>query len=51
MSKACTRVEAYGSVDELNCHLGVLVEQLKLESFDHGSLVSRLLVVQHELFL
>ena len=50
MSKACTRVEAYGSVDELNCHLGVLVEQLKLESFDHGSLVSRLLVVQHELF-
>lgn len=45
VSKADTRVEAYGTVDELNSHVGLLLAAVSDESLCHD-----LLTIQRELF-
>lgn len=46
IAKNAQRVEAMGMVDELNCHIGVLIEALP----DSDSLVGTLRRIQHHLF-
>jgi cob(I)alamin adenosyltransferase len=48
-SKADTRVEAYGTVDELNSCLGVVVSQLPILP-NSGNLLAEILKIQNELF-
>lgn len=45
LSKHVTRIEAYGTIDEVNSHIGHLHDLI-----DHADLRSFLLVVQHKLF-
>lgn len=51
VSKGSARIEAYGTVDELNAHVGLLLDLLMQNSFE-GSLEisSSLKLIQHELF-
>ncbi len=46
IAKNALRVEALGTVDELNCHIGILIEQLHHED-DLAALLRR---IQHHLF-
>ena len=46
VAKDHVRVEAYGAVDELNCHIGHAIEACTCEAMD-----AALRVVQHELFV
>lgn len=46
IAKDASRVEAMGSADELNCHIGVLIEYLKQDD----ELVPVLKRIQHHLF-
>lgn len=46
IAKNTLRVEALGTVDELNCHIGVLVETLEADD----TLVDVLRRIQHHLF-
>lgn len=51
ISKAATRIEAYGTVDELNSCVGVLRDHMRLEkAFDGHWLITSLERVQNELF-
>ena len=52
VSKASLRLEAYGMVDELNSHIGVLRDLWAPhdEKFREANLSARLLRIQHELF-
>lgn len=45
------RVEAYGSVDELNSHIGLLAEMVKVSVEDHSDMLSQLKKVQNNLFV
>ena len=47
VSKDNIRVEAYGTVDELNSHIGLLAEMFRVE---HGGYYDELKAVQHNLF-
>lgn len=46
VSKDDVRVEAYGTVDELNSHIGLLAEMLRQQ----GGYYDELKAVQHNLF-
>lgn len=46
VSKASLRIRAYGSVDELNCALGVVISQV-----DEGEVKTWLLAIQNELHI
>ncbi len=46
VAKSALRVEAMGTVDEVNCHIGVLVEQLS----DEPDIAAALARIQHHLF-
>ena len=46
IAKDALRVEALGTVDELNCHIGVLIETLEADD----TLVDALRRIQHHLF-
>lgn len=48
VSKDDVRVEAYGTVDELNSHVGVAIAELEAERF--ADVRADLLRIQHELF-
>lgn len=48
VEKCCPRVEAYGTVDELNAHVGLLGEQV---SGIDGNLSSQLKSIQRQLFV
>ncbi len=51
ISKAALRLEAYGTVDELNSWMGLLRDQLKLETEFHGHWLDQSLErIQNELF-
>lgn len=52
VSKASLRLEAYGTVDELNSHIGVLQDLWAPHDsgFPDSGLAARLLRIQHELF-
>jgi cob(I)alamin adenosyltransferase len=51
VSKAATRIEAYGNVDELNSYVGLLLDHLRREkAFDGHWLLQSLARVQNELF-
>ena len=47
VSKDDMRVEAYGTVDELNSHIGLLAEMIRTQ---HGTHYKELKTVQHNLF-
>lgn len=49
LSKASARIEAYGTVDELNSFIGLLRDSL-MEHKAFGSLVNQLAQIQNELF-
>lgn len=46
VSKASSRIRAYGSVDELSCVLGIVISQL-----DEGEIKDWLLAIQNELHI
>jgi cob(I)alamin adenosyltransferase len=51
ISKAALRLEAYGTVDELNSWMGLLRDQLKLQNEFHGHWLDQSLErIQNELF-
>jgi cob(I)alamin adenosyltransferase len=51
ISKAALRLEAYGTVDELNSWMGLLRDQLKLQTEFHGDWLDQSLErIQNELF-
>lgn len=45
------RVEAYGSVDELNSHIGLLAEMVKVSVEGHSDMLRQLKKVQNNLFV
>lgn len=49
IAKTSTRIEAYGTIDELNAHLGLVAETLRADS-DGKALLSSILIIQNELF-
>ncbi len=51
VAKDCTRVEAYGTVDELNAQIGLLAHHMKQASATDGSDLQHLIfVIQNKLF-
>ncbi|MBR1799518.1 MAG: cob(I)yrinic acid a,c-diamide adenosyltransferase [Bacteroidales bacterium] len=48
VDKDNVRVEAYGTADELNSHIGLLAEMIKQEAPDHYTQLKR---IQHNLFI
>jgi cob(I)alamin adenosyltransferase len=50
VSKTDPRIEAYGTVDELNSFIGVLRDGLDAQRATFGELVEQLLQIQNELF-
>ena len=52
VSKTSSRIIAYGLVDELNSHIGLVISLLRLRDKDlFGDIVNLLVSVQNELFV
>jgi cob(I)alamin adenosyltransferase len=52
VSKTSSRIIAYGLVDELNSHIGLVISLLRLRDMDlFGDIVNLLVSVQNELFV
>ncbi len=44
------RMQTIGTVDEVNCHIGLLICELEPDDKENGELVSLFIAIQHDLF-